>query len=58
MVVSTQVAWRPDCFESAATSSASRRRTGELATVVGEDVSAPGELASAFVVPLVWLIYY
>ncbi|MEU7749842.1 hypothetical protein [Nonomuraea sp. NPDC049158] len=35
----------------------SRRRTGELATVVGEDVSAPGELASAFVVPLVSLIY-
>ncbi|MEV6155766.1 hypothetical protein AB0L53_36040 [Nonomuraea sp. NPDC052129] len=33
----------------------SRRRTGELATVVG-DVSAPGELASAFVVPLVSLI--
>ncbi|MFG1688793.1 ABC transporter ATP-binding protein [Nonomuraea sp. NPDC049269] len=43
----------------------SRRRTGELAKVVGEDVSAvhpfiahtPGDLASAFVVPLVSLIY-
>jgi ATP-binding cassette subfamily B protein len=43
----------------------SRRGTGELAKVVGEDVSAvhpfiahtPGELASAFVVPLVSLIY-
>lgn len=43
----------------------SRRRTGELAKVVGEDVSAvhpviahtPGELVSAFVVPLVALIY-
>ncbi len=43
----------------------SRRRTGELAKVVGEDVSAmhpfiahaPGELISAFVVPLVSLIY-
>ncbi|WP_433517104.1 ABC transporter ATP-binding protein [Nonomuraea sp. CA-143628] len=43
----------------------SRRRTGELAKVVGEDVSAvhpfiahaPGELAAAFVVPLVSLIY-
>ncbi|GIJ66688.1 ABC transporter ATP-binding protein [Virgisporangium ochraceum] len=43
----------------------SRRRTGELATVVGEDVSAvhpfiahtPGELVSAFVVPLVSLGY-
>ncbi|WP_346120238.1 ABC transporter ATP-binding protein [Nonomuraea roseola] len=43
----------------------SRRRTGELARVVGEDVSAvhpfiahtPGELVSAFVVPLVSLIY-
>jgi ATP-binding cassette subfamily B protein len=43
----------------------SRRRTGELAKVVGEDVSAvhpfiahaPGELVSAFVVPLVSLIY-
>ncbi|MET8778360.1 ABC transporter ATP-binding protein [Nocardia sp. NPDC004654] len=42
-----------------------RRRTGELAKVVGEDVSAvhpfiahtPGELVSAFVVPLVSLIY-
>ncbi len=42
-----------------------RRRTGELAKVVGEDVSAvhpfiahaPGELASAFVVPLVSLLY-
>ncbi|AUS77171.1 ABC transporter [Actinoalloteichus sp. AHMU CJ021] len=42
-----------------------RRRTGELAKVVGEDVSAvhpaiahtPGELASAFVVPLVSLVY-
>ena len=43
----------------------SRRRTGELAKVVGEDVSAvhpfiahtPGELVSAFVVPLISLIY-
>ncbi|MGW7070185.1 ABC transporter ATP-binding protein [Streptomyces sp. NPDC054855] len=43
----------------------SRRRTGELAKVVGEDVGAvhpfvahtPGELVSAFVVPLVSLIY-
>lgn len=43
----------------------SRRRTGELAKVVGEDVSAvhpliahaPGELTAAFVVPLVTLIY-
>lgn len=43
----------------------SRRRTGELAKLVGEDVSAvhpfiahaPGELVSAFVVPLVSLIY-
>ncbi|MBG0826625.1 ABC transporter ATP-binding protein [Planomonospora sp. ID67723] len=43
----------------------SRRRTGELAKVVGEDVSAvhpfvahtPGELVSAFAVPLVSLIY-
>ncbi|WP_063062633.1 ABC transporter ATP-binding protein [Nocardia sienata] len=43
----------------------SRRRTGELAKVVGADVSAvhpfiahtPGELVSAFVVPLVSLIY-
>jgi ATP-binding cassette subfamily B protein len=43
----------------------SRRRTGELAKVVGEDVSAvhpviahtPGELVSAFVVPMVSLIY-
>ncbi|MGW5686806.1 ABC transporter ATP-binding protein [Nonomuraea sp. NPDC003754] len=43
----------------------SRRRTGELAKVVGEDVSAvhpfiahtPGELISAFVVPLVSLVY-
>lgn len=43
----------------------SRRRTGELAKVVGEDVSAmhpfiahfPGEFISAFVVPLVSLIY-
>ncbi|MFQ6398306.1 ABC transporter ATP-binding protein [Nocardia sp. KC 131] len=42
-----------------------RRRTGELAQVVGEDVSAvhpfiahtPSELVSAFVVPLVSLIY-
>ncbi|MFD3665233.1 ABC transporter ATP-binding protein [Streptomyces sp. NPDC058659] len=42
-----------------------RRRTGELAKVVGEDVSAvhpfiahtPGELVSAFVVPLTSLIY-
>ncbi|MFF3223120.1 ABC transporter ATP-binding protein [Nocardia suismassiliense] len=42
-----------------------QRRTGELAKVVGEDVSAvhpfiahaPGELVSAFVVPLVSLIY-
>ncbi|MEV6554290.1 ABC transporter ATP-binding protein [Nocardia sp. NPDC051756] len=43
----------------------SQRRTGELAKVVGEDVSAvhpfiahaPGELVSAFVVPLISLIY-
>ncbi|GAA1559100.1 ABC transporter ATP-binding protein [Kribbella sancticallisti] len=43
----------------------SRRRTGELAKVVGEDVSAvhpfiahtPSELVSAFVVPIVSLIY-
>lgn len=43
----------------------SRRGTGEVAKVVGEDVSAvhpliahaPGELVSAFVVPLVSLIY-
>ncbi|WP_433367933.1 ABC transporter ATP-binding protein [Streptosporangium sp. CA-115845] len=43
----------------------SRRRTGELAKVVGEDVSAvhpfiahaPGELVAAFVVPPVSLIY-
>lgn len=43
----------------------SRRRTGELAKVVGEDVAAvhpfiahtPGELVTAFVVPLVSLIY-
>lgn len=43
----------------------SRRRTGELAKVVGEDVSAvhpfiahtPGELTAAFVVPLVSLVY-
>lgn len=43
----------------------SRRRTGELAKVVGEDVGAvhpfiahtPGELVSAFVVPLASLIY-
>ncbi|MBF9130381.1 ABC transporter ATP-binding protein [Plantactinospora sp. S1510] len=43
----------------------SRRRTGELAKVVGQDVSAvhpfiahtPGELVSAFVVPLVSLAY-
>lgn len=43
----------------------SRRRTGELAKVVGDDVSAvhpfiahaPGELVSAFVVPLVSLGY-
>ncbi|MEU4767302.1 ABC transporter ATP-binding protein [Actinosynnema sp. NPDC023794] len=43
----------------------SGRRTGELAKVVGEDVSAvhpviahaPGELVSAFVVPLVSLAY-
>jgi ATP-binding cassette subfamily B protein IrtA len=43
----------------------SRRRSGELAKVVGEDVSAvhpfiahaPGELVSAFVVPLVSLVY-
>ncbi|MFD0905762.1 ABC transporter ATP-binding protein [Actinomadura sediminis] len=42
-----------------------RRRTGELAKVVGDDVSAvhpfiahtPGELVSAFVVPLVSLAY-
>ncbi|UNO40536.1 ABC transporter ATP-binding protein [Streptomyces sp. MST-110588] len=43
----------------------SRRRTGELAKVVGEDVGAvhpfiahaPGELVSAFVVPLVSMVY-
>ncbi|MGW4741393.1 ABC transporter ATP-binding protein [Nocardia xishanensis] len=43
----------------------SRRRTGELAKVVGEDVSAvhpliahtPGELVAAFVVPSVSLVY-
>ncbi|MET8871364.1 ABC transporter ATP-binding protein [Nocardia sp. NPDC004604] len=43
----------------------SQRRTGELAKVVGEDVGAmhpfiahtPGELVSAFVVPVVSLIY-
>ncbi|MBL1066898.1 ABC transporter ATP-binding protein [Streptomyces sp. 7-21] len=43
----------------------SRRRTGELAKVVGDDVSAvhpfiahsPGELAAAFAVPLVSLVY-
>ncbi|WEV27795.1 ABC transporter ATP-binding protein [Streptomyces sp. 71268] len=43
----------------------SRRGTGELAKVVGEDVSAvhpfiahaPGELVSAFVVPLASLVY-
>jgi ATP-binding cassette subfamily B protein len=43
----------------------SRRRTGELAQVVGDDVSAvhpfiahaPGELVAAFVVPLVSLTY-
>ncbi|GAA1074269.1 ABC transporter ATP-binding protein [Nocardiopsis composta] len=43
----------------------SRRRTGELAKVVGQDVAAvhplvahfPGEFASAFVVPLVSLVY-
>ncbi|MBB5959808.1 ATP-binding cassette subfamily B protein [Saccharothrix tamanrassetensis] len=43
----------------------SRRRTGELAKVVGEDVGAvhpfiahaPAELVSAFVVPLVSLVY-
>ncbi|MFI5801912.1 ABC transporter ATP-binding protein [Streptomyces sp. NPDC051561] len=43
----------------------SRRRTGELAKVLGEDVSAvhpfvahaPGELVSAFVVPLASLVY-
>ncbi|MFE3317276.1 ABC transporter ATP-binding protein [Nocardia sp. NPDC059195] len=42
-----------------------RRRTGELAKIVGDDVSAvhpfiahaPGELVSAFVVPLVSLAY-
>ncbi|MGW5381009.1 ABC transporter ATP-binding protein [Nocardia sp. NPDC003963] len=42
-----------------------RRRTGELAQLVGDDVSAvhpfiahaPGELVSAFVVPLVSLVY-
>ncbi|MFD3706838.1 ABC transporter ATP-binding protein [Nocardia sp. NPDC058658] len=42
-----------------------RRRTGELAKIVGDDVSAvhpfiahaPGELVSAFVVPLVSLVY-
>jgi ATP-binding cassette subfamily B protein IrtA len=43
----------------------SRRRTGELAKVVGEDVAAvhpfiahaPGELTAAFVVPLISLVY-
>lgn len=43
----------------------SRRRSGELARLVGEDVGAvhpfiahtPGELASAFVVPLASLVY-
>ncbi|MFE0337357.1 ABC transporter ATP-binding protein [Streptomyces sp. NPDC058955] len=43
----------------------SQRRTGELSKVVGEDVSAvhpfiahtPGELVSAFVVPLASLVY-
>ncbi|MFI0480374.1 ABC transporter ATP-binding protein [Actinomadura sp. 9N215] len=43
----------------------SRRRTGELAKVVGEDVAAvhpfiahaPGELVAAFVVPLASLVY-
>ncbi|WP_258907927.1 ABC transporter ATP-binding protein [Actinokineospora sp. UTMC 2448] len=43
----------------------SRRRTGELGKVVGEDVSAvhpfiahaPGELVSAFLVPVVSLVY-
>ncbi|MFF4418675.1 ABC transporter ATP-binding protein [Streptosporangium sp. NPDC001559] len=43
----------------------SRRRTGELTKVVGQDVSAvhpfiahaPGELISAFVVPLLSLVY-
>lgn len=43
----------------------SRRRTGELTKVVGEDVSAvhpfiahaPGELIAAFVVPLISLVY-
>jgi ATP-binding cassette subfamily B protein IrtA len=43
----------------------SRRRTGELAKVAGEDVAgvhpliahAPGELTAAFVVPLISLIY-
>jgi ATP-binding cassette subfamily B protein len=43
----------------------SRRRTGELAKVVGDDVGAvhpfiahtPGEMVSAFVVPLVSLVY-
>lgn len=43
----------------------SQRRTGELAKVVGEDVSAvhpfiahaPGELVAAFVVPLASLVY-
>ncbi|MEU7137854.1 ABC transporter ATP-binding protein [Nocardia sp. NPDC046473] len=43
----------------------SQRRTGELAKVIGEDVStvhpfiahAPGELVSAFVVPLLSLVY-
>jgi ATP-binding cassette subfamily B protein len=43
----------------------SQRRTGELAKVVGDDVSAvhpfiahtPGELVAAFVVPLVSLVY-
>ncbi|GLZ77857.1 ABC transporter ATP-binding protein [Actinorhabdospora filicis] len=43
----------------------SRRRTGELAKLAGEDVAAihpviahtPGELVSAFVVPLVSLVY-
>ncbi|NJP48530.1 ABC transporter ATP-binding protein [Streptomyces sp. SBST2-5] len=42
-----------------------RRRTGELAKVVGDDVGAvhpfiahtPGELTSAFVVPLISLVY-
>ncbi|NGN65201.1 ABC transporter ATP-binding protein [Streptomyces sp. A7024] len=43
----------------------SRRRSGELAKLVGEDVSAvhpviahtPGEMVSAFVVPLISLVY-